>query len=107
MLVLCFGCLQTTELRLQESQDRLLSYERRSSDHTKLIAELTQKVSDNEMHITKILSYDPMAVIRFKSVDLGMLKVKFCCFSAVEMKKSILLGTVVQKPISTNPLLNI
>lgn len=36
--------LKSTDVRLQESQDRLLAYERRSGEHTKLIAELTQKV---------------------------------------------------------------
>ncbi|EDO38184.1 predicted protein [Nematostella vectensis] len=36
--------LKSTELRLQEAQDRLFTYERRASEHTKLIAELTQKV---------------------------------------------------------------
>ncbi|XP_031570587.1 outer dense fiber protein 2-like [Actinia tenebrosa] len=36
--------LKSNELRLQDSQDRLLSYERRASEHTKLIAELTQKI---------------------------------------------------------------
>lgn len=36
--------LKSTDSRLQESQERLLAYERRSSEHTKLISELTQKV---------------------------------------------------------------
>jgi len=36
--------LKSTDARLQESQDRMMAYERRSGEHTKLISELTQKV---------------------------------------------------------------
>ncbi|KAL8602079.1 hypothetical protein ACOMHN_007349 [Nucella lapillus] len=36
--------LRTTELRLHEANEKLLQYERRNSDNTKLIAELTAKV---------------------------------------------------------------
>ncbi|KAK3737261.1 hypothetical protein QZH41_019868, partial [Actinostola sp. cb2023] len=37
--------LKSTELRLQDSQDRLMTYERRACEHTNLIADLTQKVN--------------------------------------------------------------
>ena len=36
--------LRTTELRLHEANEKLLQYERRNSENTKLIAELTAKV---------------------------------------------------------------
>lgn len=36
--------LKTTDVRLQESQERMMAYDRRSSEQTKLISELTQKV---------------------------------------------------------------
>ncbi|XP_020610397.1 outer dense fiber protein 2-like isoform X3 [Orbicella faveolata] len=36
--------LKSSDVRLQDSQERMLAYERRSNEHTKLIAELTQKV---------------------------------------------------------------
>lgn len=36
--------LKSTDARFQESQDRLLAYERRCGDHSKLLSELTQKV---------------------------------------------------------------
>ena len=37
--------LKTTELRLQDANEKLLAYEKRNTDNTKLIAELTAKVS--------------------------------------------------------------
>lgn len=36
--------LKTTDVRLQESQERMMAYDRRSNEQTKLISELTQKV---------------------------------------------------------------
>ena len=39
-----FILTQSSDVRLQDSQERMLAYERRSNEHTKLIAELTQKV---------------------------------------------------------------
>ena len=36
--------MQASERRVQDSQDRMLDYERRASDHKQLISELTQKV---------------------------------------------------------------
>ena len=37
---------KTTDVRLQESQERMMAYDRRSSEQTKLISELTQKVQN-------------------------------------------------------------
>lgn len=36
--------LKSSDARLQDSQERILAYERRSNEHAKLISELTQKV---------------------------------------------------------------
>ncbi|KAL9988685.1 hypothetical protein ACROYT_G003159 [Oculina patagonica] len=36
--------LKSSDVRLQDSQERMMAYERRSNEHTKLISELTQKV---------------------------------------------------------------
>lgn len=36
--------LKSSDTRLQDSQERILAYERRSNEHAKLISELTQKV---------------------------------------------------------------
>lgn len=36
--------LRTTEFKLQDATDQLLAYERKNTDNTKLIAELTAKV---------------------------------------------------------------
>ena len=41
-----FILTQSSDVRLQDSQERMLAYERRSNEHTKLIAELTQKVRE-------------------------------------------------------------
>lgn len=39
--------LRTTELHLHEANEKLLQYERRNTENTKLIAELTVKVFSN------------------------------------------------------------
>ncbi|XP_013420317.1 outer dense fiber protein 2 [Lingula anatina] len=43
--------LKTTELKLQDAQERLLVYERKNTDNTKLIAELTVKVEHQTEHV--------------------------------------------------------
>lgn len=38
--------LKSTEIKLHESSERMALYERKNAENTKLIAELTAKVSD-------------------------------------------------------------
>ena len=45
VIQLFLASIQASERRVQESQDRMLDYERRASDHKQLISELTQKVT--------------------------------------------------------------
>ena len=42
--MLLFGFIQATESRLKDTEDRLLSYEQRTADQTRLVAELNAKL---------------------------------------------------------------
>eukprot|EP00795_Rhopilema_esculentum_P011002 gene11002-19842_t len=46
--------LKTSEIRLEDAQERLRSYEKRSTEHTKLIAELTQKVDTQAEQLERV-----------------------------------------------------
>lgn len=46
--------LKTTELKLHDATEKLLSYERRNTDNTKLIAELTAKVENQSDHLDNV-----------------------------------------------------
>lgn len=61
--------LKSTDARLQESQDRMLAYERRSGDHTKLISELTQKVEMQTDHLEHFREKLRMAQDEAKSMQ--------------------------------------
>ncbi|KAK2567261.1 Outer dense fiber protein 2 [Acropora cervicornis] len=61
--------LKSTDARLQESQERMLAYERRSGDHTKLISELTQKVEMQTDHLEHFREKLRMAQDEAKSMQ--------------------------------------
>lgn len=46
--------LKTTELKLQDANEKLLAYEKRNTDNTKLISELTSKVEQQSDSITQV-----------------------------------------------------
>lgn len=61
--------LKSTDARLQESQERMLAYERRSGDQTKLISELTQKVEMQTDHLEHFREKLRMAQDEAKSMQ--------------------------------------
>eukprot|EP00794_Sanderia_malayensis_P016219 gene16219-17852_t len=46
--------LKTAEIRLHDAQERVIAYEKRASEHTKLIAELTQKVDSQSEQLERV-----------------------------------------------------